>query len=94
VAGQYHPNYRTFQEKPDVASHPPTSCSKGVAAGVAQRVGVEALSSRPAPAAARSILWASPAVVNGEPRSLTKTKGENGLSRWSRRRKRPAIISQ
>jgi hypothetical protein len=28
---------------------------------------------------------AKPAVVNGDPRSLTNTKGEDGLSRWSRR---------
>jgi hypothetical protein len=41
-----------------------------------------ALSSRPAPAA-RSIIRAKPAVVNGEPRSLTKTKGDDGLSRCS-----------
>jgi hypothetical protein len=44
-----------------------------------------ALSSRPALAAVRSIIRAKPAVVNGEPRSLTKTKGEGELSRWSRR---------
>jgi hypothetical protein len=44
-----------------------------------------ALSSRPAAAAARSIMRAKPAVVNGEPRSLTKIKGDAGLSRWSRR---------
>jgi hypothetical protein len=31
---------------------------------------------------------AKPAVVNGEPRSLTKTKGDDGLSRWSLRRAR------
>jgi hypothetical protein len=28
---------------------------------------------------------AKPAVVKGDPRSLTKTKGDDGLSRWSRR---------
>jgi hypothetical protein len=39
--------------------------------------------STPAPAAARSIMRAKPAVVNGEPRSLTKTKGEDALSRCS-----------
>jgi hypothetical protein len=31
------------------------------------------------------IMRANPAVVNGDPRSLTKTKGDVGLSRWSRR---------
>jgi hypothetical protein len=41
-----------------------------------------ALSSRPALAAARSIIRAKPAVVNGEPRSLTNTKGDDGL--WCR----------
>jgi hypothetical protein len=41
------------------------------------------LSSRPALAAARSIIRAKPAVVNGKPRSLTKTKGDGVLSRWS-----------
>ena len=30
----------------------------------------------------------NPAVVNGDPRSLTKTKGDVGLSRWSRRNDR------
>jgi hypothetical protein len=45
-----------------------------------------ALSSRPAPAAARSIMRASPAVVNGDPRSLTTTTGHDGLLRWSLRR--------
>jgi hypothetical protein len=34
-----------------------------------------------AAAAARSIIRAKPAVVNGEPRSLTKIKGDAGLSR-------------
>jgi hypothetical protein len=47
-----------------------------------------AFSSRPAADAARSIMRASPAVVNGDPRSLTKTKGDAGLSRSSRRRER------
>jgi hypothetical protein len=47
-----------------------------------------ALSSRPALAEARSIMRAKPAVVNGDPRSLTKTKGEAGFSRWSRRKAR------
>ena len=42
----------------------------------------------PAPAAARSIMRANPAVVNGEPRSMTKMKGDVGLSRCSRRRAR------
>src|SRR5271168_4573432 len=36
-----------------------------------------AFSSRLAPAAARSIIRAKPAVVKGDPRSLTKTKGES-----------------
>jgi DNA-directed RNA polymerase specialized sigma24 family protein len=44
-----------------------------------------AFSSKPAPAAARSIIRARPAAVNGDPRSLTKTKGDAGLSRSSRR---------
>jgi hypothetical protein len=44
-----------------------------------------ALSSRPALAAVGLNMRAKPAVVNGEPRSLTKTKGDKGLSRWSRR---------
>jgi hypothetical protein len=35
--------------------------------------------------AVRSIMWANPAAVNGKPRSLTNTKGEDELSRWSRR---------
>jgi hypothetical protein len=39
-------------------------------------------------AAARSIIRAKPTVVKGEPRSLTNTKGEGGLSRQSRRRAR------
>jgi hypothetical protein len=39
---------------------------------------------QPAPAAALSIMEAKPTVVNGEPRSLTKTKGEDALSRSSR----------
>jgi hypothetical protein len=47
-----------------------------------------ALISRPAVAAARSTIRAKPAVVNGDPRSLTKTKGEVSLSRCSRRRAR------
>jgi hypothetical protein len=38
------------------------------------------LDSRSAPAAARSIIRAKPAVMNGDPRSLTKTKGDDGLS--------------
>jgi hypothetical protein len=37
-----------------------------------------------AAAAARSIIRARPAVVNGEQRSLTNTKGDDGLSRWVR----------
>jgi hypothetical protein len=44
------------------------------------------LRSRPALAAARSIIRAKPAVVNGEPHSLTKTKGDASLSRCNRRR--------
>jgi hypothetical protein len=36
------------------------------------------LSFRLAPTAALSIIRAKPAVVNGEPRSLTKTKGDDG----------------
>jgi hypothetical protein len=40
-----------------------------------------ALSSWPAPDAARSIIRAKPAVVKGEPRSLTNTKGDDGLTR-------------
>jgi hypothetical protein len=44
-----------------------------------------AFSLRPAPAAARSIIRAKPGLVNGDPLSLTKTKGDVGLSRWSRR---------
>jgi hypothetical protein len=47
-----------------------------------------AFSSRPALAAARSIIRAKPAVVNGDSRSLTKTNGDVSLSRWSRRRAR------
>jgi hypothetical protein len=52
---------------------------EGVAAGMPQHVGW-ALSSRPAAAAARSIIWARPAVVNGEQRSLNM-KGDDGLAR-------------
>jgi hypothetical protein len=37
-----------------------------------------ALSSRPAPAAARLLIRAKPAVVNGDPRSLTKTSRLSG----------------
>jgi hypothetical protein len=55
---------------------------EGKAAGVAGHVRM-----RLAPTA-RSIILAKPAVVNGEPRSLTKTKGDVSLSRWSRRRVR------
>jgi hypothetical protein len=44
-----------------------------------------AFSSRPTALAARSIIRAKPAVVNGDPRSLTKTKGGVGASRCSRR---------
>src|SRR5580704_12776174 len=47
-----------------------------------------AFSSRPATTAARSIIRAKPAVVNADPRSLTKTNGDVSLSRWSRRRTR------
>jgi hypothetical protein len=36
-----------------------------------------ALKSKPASAPARSIILAKPAVANGEPRSLVKTKGES-----------------
>jgi len=58
---------------------------QGVAAGVAEHVRVR-FSSRPRPRrAARSIIRAKPAVVNGVPRSLTKTKGDGLLSRCSRR---------
>jgi hypothetical protein len=32
-----------------------------------------------------------PAVVNGDPRSLTKTKGEDWLSPWSRRSARQFV---
>jgi hypothetical protein len=35
---------------------------------------------------AHSIIRAEPAVVNGKPRSLTKTNGDDRVSRWSRRR--------
>ena len=35
-----------------------------------------AFGSRPAPTAARSIMRAKPAVENGDPRSLTNTKGD------------------
>src|SRR6267378_1171442 len=44
-----------------------------------------AFNSRPPPTAARSIIRAKPAVVNGVPRSLTKTKGDGTLSRCRRR---------
>jgi hypothetical protein len=47
-----------------------------------------AFSSRPTPAAARSIMRAKPGVVKGDPRSLTKTKGDVALSRCSRRNAR------
>jgi hypothetical protein len=57
--------------------------SEGVSTGVAEHVRV-----RPAAPAARSIIRAKPAVVNGDPRSLTKTNGDVSLSRWSRRRAR------
>jgi hypothetical protein len=60
---------------------------KGVSAGVPEHVGMR-LGSRPASAAALSIMRAKPAVVMGEPRSLTNTKGEAALSRRSRRRAR------
>jgi hypothetical protein len=53
-------------------------------AGRAGRKRGWALSFRLAPTAAFSIIRATPAVVNGEPRSLTNTKGDAGLSRWSR----------
>jgi hypothetical protein len=56
-----------------------------VAAGVPQHVGM-GLQLQSSPATARSIIRAKPAVVNGDPRSLTKTKGDVGVSRWSRRR--------
>jgi hypothetical protein len=46
----------------------------------AQPQACRSISSRPAPAAARSIMRAKPAVVNGDPRSLTKTKGKDCLS--------------
>jgi hypothetical protein len=38
-----------------------------------------ALSLRPAPAAAHSIILETPAVVNGDPGSLTNTKGDAAL---------------
>jgi hypothetical protein len=47
-----------------------------------------AFNSRPPAPAARSSIRAKPAVVNGDPRSLTKTNGDVSLSRWSRRRAR------
>jgi hypothetical protein len=47
-----------------------------------------AFNSRAVATAARSIIRANPAVVNGGPRSLTKTNGDVSLSRWSRRRAR------
>jgi hypothetical protein len=53
---------------------------------------MSAIAARPdgiAHLAARSIMRAKPAVVKGEPRSLTKTKGEDGPSRV-----RPAQIGQ
>ncbi len=41
---------------------------------------------RPSPLrAARSIILAKPAIVNGVPRSLTKANGDGGLSCCSRR---------
>jgi hypothetical protein len=43
-----------------------------------------ALISRSAQAAVRSIIRAKPAVMNGEPRSLTKTKDDAGFARQSR----------
>jgi hypothetical protein len=52
------------------------------------------LTSRPAAPAVRSIIRAKPAVVNGDPRSLTKTKGDAELSRWSRRRAAQLIADQ
>jgi hypothetical protein len=39
-----------------------------------------AFNSRPAAAATRSMIRAKPAVVNGDPRSLTKTNGDVSLS--------------
>jgi hypothetical protein len=40
----------------------------------------------PALEAVRPMIRAKPAVVNWDPRSLTKTNGDVSLSRWSRRR--------
>jgi hypothetical protein len=55
-----------------------------VAAGMPQHVWV-GLELQPGASAARSIIRAKPAVVNRDPRSLTKTNGDVALSRCSRR---------
>jgi hypothetical protein len=58
---------------------------EGVADGMAEHLGVRlGLKLGSAPAAARSIILAKPAVVKGAPRSLTNTDTVVGLSRWSR----------
>ena len=51
-----------------------------VAAGVPQHMGMGL-------ELFRSIIRAKPAVVKGEPRSLTNTKGEDGHSYWGRRQR-------
>jgi hypothetical protein len=48
---------------------------EGIPAGVAHHVGVR-LELQVGACAARSIIRAKPAVVNGDPRSLTNTKGD------------------
>ena len=54
---------------------------QGAAAGVAEHVGAgELKTSGPA----RSTILAKPAVMNGDPRSLTNTKSDASLSRRSR----------
>jgi hypothetical protein len=65
---------------------------KRIAAGVPQHVGM-ALSSIPAPAAARSIIPAKPAVVNGEPRSLTNTRVTTG-SRYRRLLRLGSVVAE
>jgi hypothetical protein len=57
---------------------------EGEAAGVPQHVRVR-LELQAGKAAARSIIRAKSAVMKGEPRSLTNTKGDVGASRCSRR---------
>jgi hypothetical protein len=63
------------------------SVGQRVAAGVPQHVGVR-LDLQIGAGRGALDQRAKPAVVKGDPRSLTKTKGDVALSRWRRRRAR------